>query len=218
MSNGGLDTTGNDPVTWLDQSEAAVAAFSTELARMQSAMRLAGREADSFTGNINGGLRQALGGMINDGKKLSDALRGVARNIADAAFAAATKPITEAVAGALAGGIKAVTSGIHPSGEGAAFSQGRVTAFARGGVVSQPVQFPMRGGTGVMGEAGPEAIMPLVRGTDGRLGVAATGGGATRPVTVNITVNTPDVAGFSRSQSQIAAQMGRLLARGQRNL
>ena len=75
----------------------------------------------------------------------------------------------------------------------------------------------MRGGTGLMGEAGPEAIMPLTRGADGRLGVAAAGSGG-RPVSVNITVNTPDVAGFARSQSQIAAQMGRILARGQRNL
>jgi len=74
----------------------------------------------------------------------------------------------------------------------------------------------MRGATGLMGEAGPEAIMPLRRGADGRLGVAAAGGAA-RPVNVTINVSTPDVAGFQRSQSQIAAQLGRALARGDRN-
>jgi phage-related minor tail protein len=73
----------------------------------------------------------------------------------------------------------------------------------------------MRGGLGIMGEAGPEAIMPLRRGPDGRLGVAAAGGGASVQVVMNIT--TPDVQGFQRSQTQIAAQMGRALARGQRN-
>jgi lambda family phage tail tape measure protein len=88
--------------------------------------------------------------------------------------------------------------------------------FATGGIVSGPVSFPMRGGMGLMGEAGPEAIMPLVRGADGRLGVASQGGGRAVNVTMNVT--TPDVEGFSRSRSQIAAQVSRVIARGRRNL
>lgn len=66
--------------------------------------------------------------------------------------------------------------------DGAAFNSGSVTPFAAGGVVSSATMFPMSGGkTGVMGEAGPEAIMPLSRGPDGSLGVKATGasGGTT---------------------------------------
>jgi lambda family phage tail tape measure protein len=102
-----------------------------------------------------------------------------------------------------------------PFAKGAAFSQGRVMPFAKGGVVSQATSFPMRGGTGLMGEAGPEAIMPLARGADGRLGVRAAGSG--RPVTVVMNITTPDVQGFQRSQSQIAAEALRALARGQRN-
>jgi tape measure domain-containing protein len=60
-----------------------------------------------------------------------------------------------------------------------AYEPGRqIVAFARGGVFDSPVMFPMAGGrTGLMGEAGPEAIMPLDRGPDGRLGVRANGGG-----------------------------------------
>lgn len=76
--------------------------------------------------------------------------------------------------------------------------------------------FAMRGGTGLMGEAGPEAILPLARGADGRLGVQAGGGGG-RPVTIVMNIATPDVQGFQRSQSQIAAQAARAMARGQRN-
>jgi phage-related minor tail protein len=86
--------------------------------------------------------------------------------------------------------------------------------FASGGIVSGPTMFPMRGGRGLMGEAGPEAIMPLARGPDGRLGVRSAGGGG---VNVTINVTTPDVAGFRKSQSQIAAEMGRLIAQGGRN-
>jgi phage-related minor tail protein len=88
--------------------------------------------------------------------------------------------------------------------------------FARGGVVSAPTAFPMRGGTGLMGEAGPEAIMPLRRGPDGRLGVEMAGGAAPH-VTVTMNVTTPDAASFRRSRTQIAAEMSRALARGARN-
>lgn len=57
---------------------------------------------------------------------------------------------------------------------GGAFDNG-IQAFATGGVVSSPTLFPMAKGTGLMGEAGPEAIMPLTR-IGGSLGVKATGG------------------------------------------
>ena len=86
--------------------------------------------------------------------------------------------------------------------------------FADGGVVNSPVLFPMRGGTGLMGEAGPEAIMPLARGADGKLGVR--GGGSSTNVTVNIS--TPDIQSFAQSQSQIAAMMQQAISRGSRNL
>jgi phage-related minor tail protein len=59
--------------------------------------------------------------------------------------------------------------------------------------------------------------MPLTRGADGRLGVRATAGRG-QPIQVTFNIQTPDVAGFHRSQSQIAAQMQRLLATGQRNV
>ena len=101
-----------------------------------------------------------------------------------------------------------------PFANGGAFSQGRVMPFAKGGIVGAPTTFPMRGGRGLMGEAGPEAIMPLARGPDGRLGVQAGGG---RAVSVVMNISTPDVQGFQRSQSQVAAQVSRALARGQRN-
>ncbi|WP_246478925.1 phage tail tape measure protein [Kaustia mangrovi] len=57
--------------------------------------------------------------------------------------------------------------------DGAAFSNGKVTPFARGGVVNKPTLFPMADGAGLMGEAGPEAVMPLTRLPNGKLGVHA---------------------------------------------
>ncbi len=61
--------------------------------------------------------------------------------------------------------------------------RGHVTPFARGGIVSQPTLFPMANGAGLMGEAGPEAVMPLMRMPSGKLGVTAAGGGTK----VNVT-------------------------------
>jgi phage-related minor tail protein len=69
---------------------------------------------------------------------------------------------------------------------------------------------------GIAGEAGPEAILPLSRGADGRLGVKAEGRGA--PVNITFNVTSPDADSFRRSEGQIAAMLSRAVSRGQRNL
>ena len=90
-----------------------------------------------------------------------------------------------------------------------------VTGFAQGGVFASPRYFPSQNGLGVLGEAGPEAVMPLTRGPDGRLGVAASGG---RDAPIHVQINTPDVAGFLRSEAQVTAALARAVARGRRSL
>ena len=192
-----------------------VSAFEGELARMQDSLVFTGREVTSLSNGIGSGLRRAFDGLVFDGVKLSDALKGLSQSISDTIYNIALKPLQATVGSILATGINGVLSGVLPFENGGSFSQGRIMPFAQGGVVSSPTQFPMRGGTGLMGEAGPEAIMPLARGADGSLGVKASAGG--RPVTVVMNIQTPDVQGFQRSQSQIAAQAMRALSRGQRN-
>ena len=191
------------------------AAFQNELRGMQDSMLYTNREVSSMSRSIGSGLRRAFDGLVFDGMQLSDALRTVATSVVDSAYNAAISPVQNALGGAIANGINGLFSGMSLFEKGGAFSGGRVTPFAQGGVVRGPTSFPMRGGTGLMGEAGPEAIMPLTRGPDGRLGVANAGGG--RPVHVTMNVSTPDADGFRRSQTQIAAQLGRAMARGQRN-
>ena len=199
----------------LGSSAAMVAAFDGEMARMRESMVFTGREMNTLSNGIGGGLRRAFDGLVFDGMKLSDAMRGVGKAIADTIYNIAMRPVSNAMGGALAQGIAGLMGSFMPFAKGGAFSQGQVMPFAKGGVVASPTVFPMRGGRGLMGEAGPEAIMPLARGADGRLGVQASSGG--RPVSVVMNIQTPDVQGFQRSQSQIAAQMSRALARGQRN-
>lgn len=99
------------------------------------------------------------------------------------------------------GGMGGMFAGLFGSANGNVFSAGNAVAFANGGVVGGPTFFPMRDGrTGLMGEAGPEAIMPLKRGPDGKLGVQSSGGGGT---TNNINVNVQPTT-ERRSAMQIA--------------
>lgn len=198
----------------LGSSTAMVAAFDGELARLRESATYTNREVSTLSSGIGRGLRQAFDGVVFDGMKLTDALKGVAQSLSDTFYAVAMRPIQNAFGGAIAQGLTGLASSILPFANGGSFSQGRVMPFAQGGVVSSPVTFPMRGGRGLMGEAGPEAIMPLARGADGRLGVQSAGG---RALNVVMNITTPDVQGFQRSQSQIAAQVSRALGRGQRN-
>lgn len=199
----------------ISDSGQVTAAFEQELSRLRESILFTGREVNSLSSGISSGLRRAFAGLVLDGAKLSDALQTVARSMVDTAFSLAMKPVNQALAGAISEGVTGLVSGAMPFADGGAFTQGRVMPFAKGGVVGSPTYFPMRGATGLMGEAGPEAIMPLRRGADGKLGVASAGGG--RPVNVTFNISTPDVAGFQRSQSQMAAQLGRVLAQGERN-
>jgi len=190
-----------------------VSGFDSELRRMRTSLAATGKDMSTLEKGLGRGLRWAFDGVVFDGLKLSDALKTVATSLANTAYSAAIRPVTAQFGGMLAQGVGNLVGGILPFADGAAFSQGKVMPFANGGVVSGPTPFAMRGGTGVMGEAGPEAIMPLARGADGKLGVRGTGGG----VSVVMNITTPDVQGFQRSRSQIAAQMTRALSMGERN-
>ena len=99
--------------------------------------------------------------------------------------------------------------------DGGAFNNG-LQFFASGGVftnqvVSRPTMFAHGGGFGVMGEAGPEAIMPLTRAPNGKLGVAAQGGSGVQN-NVNISVSISQT-GNAESDSKADSEQGRRIAR-----
>ena len=214
FENAPLGEAADDLNATLSETADLMQGFDAELRQMRSTLSATGQDVATLEKGLSRGLRRAFDGVVFDGMKLSDALRGVAQSLVNTTYSAAMKPVTRHFGGLLSDGIGSLVQGILPFANGAPFSAGRVMPFANGGVVRGATAFPMRGGTGLMGEAGPEAIMPLARGPDGKLGVRGSGSAGPKVV---VNVSTPDVQGFQRSQSQIAAQVQRALTSSNRN-
>ena len=161
-------------------------------------------QANGFGRSMTTAFKQS----VVDGKRFGDVLRGLAMSLSDRALNAALSPISRGIGSAF-------SAVLQPQGFAKGGVAGGVTPFAAGGVVAAPTYFPMRGGTGLMGEAGAEAIMPLARGADGRLGVRGGGGGG---LTVTFNVAAQDAASFRKSEAEITAMLARAVSRGRRGL
>ena len=157
-------------------------------------------------------MTSAFQGVVIQGKSLTDTVRTLALSLSQITLQAAFKPLEQSFGNLL----QSLLSGGFGFGGGGA-GGGLPVPFAAGGVISSPIAFPLQGGTmGMAGERGAEAIMPLARGPDGRLGVKTDG--ASRGVSVTFNVTTPDADSFRRTETQLAAMLGRAIAQGQRNV
>ena len=145
-------------------------------------------------------LSRAFRGAVLDGKSLNSVLGEVARSFADIALKAALQPVGALVSSAVQGLFTATNPALA------------VKPFAKGGVLAAPTYFGMGLGLGRAGEAGAEAILPLARGADGRLGVA--GGGGAVNVTFNVTAS--DARSFASSEAELSAMLLRAVKRGTR--
>lgn len=136
--------------------------------------------------NVTGPLFKNLSGLFSGVFSVAGPATG-----ASAATTAASGKYMEKIMGGW-------LTGMHA--KGAAFLKGEIVPFARGGVVSKPTVFPMAKGMGLMGEAGPEAVLPLTRTSSGNLGVEATGvsGGEGQTVNHYFVISSPDAEGFDR--------------------
>ncbi|MCK9288708.1 MAG: hypothetical protein M0P29_14220, partial [Sphaerochaetaceae bacterium] len=120
-------------------------------------------------------LSKGLADAIVYGRSLSDVLNNILKQLASSM-------------------LQKLIFGWLPFEKGGVVSKGKLQPFASGGIVASPTIFPMANGAGLMGEAGPEAIMPLKRTSSGDLGVKAEGGGDHISVTMNI--NAVDAKSF----------------------
>lgn len=169
-------------------------AFSRELSDVSVELQRVSDLADGVARSLTNAFR----GAIVDGRSLRSVLGEVSRAFADIALKAALKPVGMLVSGA----VESLFNATNPA----------VTPFAKGGVIATPSYFPLGRGLGVAGEAGAEAVLPLTRGSDGRLGVASNGGA----VSVTFNVSTPDARSFLASEAELSAMLLRAVKRGTR--
>ncbi|WP_110877041.1 phage tail tape measure protein [Franconibacter helveticus] len=122
------------------------------------------------------------------------------------------------------GAYNSAAAGVQLNAKGGVYDSADLSRFSNS-IVSSPTMFAFAKGAGLMGEAGPEAIMPLKRGSDGSLGVRVAGldkiagGGqtsSTQPITQHITVSGNGDAALAQAVREAASQgamEGRKLAR-----
>lgn len=193
----------------LSQSYQSVVKIDADTTGLQQGCK----EAEGIGRRFASSLSQAFQDVAIRGKSLGDTLRGLALQLSRMVLSSALKPLEQGLGNSLG----KLFQGLLPFAKGGAIQRGLPVPFAQGGVIQSPVTFPMAGGMlGLAGERGPEAIMPLQRGPDGRLGVAMQGNAGGVNVTFN--VSTPDADSFRRSETQLAAMLARAVSLGQRNL
>ena len=142
-------------------------------------------QQEEIAGVISSSFGDAFMSIVDGTSSVKDAFKNMASYIIKELFRIlVVQQMVNALAGAITGTGAAPTSTSipppppRPFANGGALYGGNVIPFAKGGVVGSPMMFPMSGGnTGLMGEAGPEAIMPLKRGKGGKLGVVAENSG-----------------------------------------
>ena len=202
----------------------AIATASADLivaAAAAAKLIAAAAAAASLAGSASGGAK-AKGAAFNvQGREVAFAKGGVIEPFAKGGVLEQVTPFAKggvlepfAKGGVLEPFAKGgVLEQVTPFAKGGVLEQ--VTPFAVGGVVNSPTLFPMAGNkTGLMGEAGPEAIMPLTRTPNGDLGVKMVGGGASTNVinnvtNINMTVKTQDANSFRQSKRQIMQDLNR---------
>lgn len=184
--------------------EAYTEAVQTRLGTLPQVAGPALEQISEFAKQAERNIQNALGDTLKrtltgDFKSIGQLWRNLLIDMAAQALAAdlGRKLFPNGAAGG--GSIFSAIFSLLGFAKGGAFAGGKVVPFASGGLVNGPTLFPMAGGLGLMGEAGPEAIVPLRRGRDGRLGVA--GGGTV----VNNVYNV--AAGVSRNELVTALQL-----------
>lgn len=165
----------------------------------------------SIADTIQSSMSSAFVSMVDGTKTVADAFRDMARDIIKKLYEVLVVQRLvgsfDAKAGTGTGLVGAIMGAFQANG-GVWSNGSQVQAYANGGIVGSPTLFPMSGGkTGLMGEAGPEAIMPLKRGANGKLGVQMSGGSGAVTVNNNINVTGSDAAAVRMEVAKMIPQI-----------
>lgn len=207
--------------THSELSAASLAAIKAQGQALGDAAAKADLMNAAYSGLVRGPL-QTLTSQIANGAKFFDALKSagisalnaIASKLADmAAQSLWTNALGGLSGGGSSGGLIGGIMSIFKSANGNVFpaNDNGISRYSNQ-IVDRPTVFPFAKGVGLMGEAGPEAIMPLTRGPNGKLGVATSGGGASNtPQNVNINVNVSGARGSQEISDAVNEGVGRAL-------
>jgi hypothetical protein len=184
---------------------AAIGEIAKEQAEVEAGIRKT-REALDFAKDTARGFFKDITDGLRNGKSLWE-------SFAQAAVNALNKIIDRLIDKAITLAIDAIFTALGGGGgfaKGGIFGDGGVTAFAKGGtftnsIVDRPTMFASGGALGVMGEAGPEAIMPLKRGGDGALGVQMHGAKAGTVIHAPVMIHNDNRVSGAVSSADIVA-------------
>jgi len=162
------------------------------------------QQLQDISNTIQTNFGDALMGIVDDVDFLNDSFEDMAYKTENIFRQMAADIIKELYRILVVKQMVAAVTGFLGFANGGVIQDGKqVQAYANGGVVGGPTYFPMAGGkTGLMGEAGPEAIMPLKRGKGGKLGVEVSGDTGA----VNIVQNFSFAANGDESVKKIIAE------------
>lgn len=190
--------------TALETQSSGFGAISAFAAQDLAAIRAQLDGINASANNVSASLVKAFTNASASSRAFNSTLTTVAASLAQLAIGTG--------AGLLSQGLSSILGGLFGGGGGP-----MIAPFAEGGIVASPTFFGNGGSVGLMGERGAEAIVPLARGPNGQLGIAATGA-PSRASSVTVNIQTPDADSFRRSQTQIAAALARAVARGRRGV
>jgi phage-related minor tail protein len=197
------------------ESLSAVARLKPELASTKSLFQDLRKSSEDFGSSL---VKTFSRGIVS-GRSFQDTLRGLGTVVVDSLLKSALKPAQLGLSSLFEKGFGSLFNATQPfSGGATAGPPLSILPFADGGIVSSPSYFPTGRGLGLMGERGAEAILPLARGPDGKLGVRGGGGAGGRPANITVNIAASDIESFRRSEAQVSAAIARAVARGQRAL
>jgi len=218
-----------DPTTF-EKIQQSVRGLNKELQELTNPANMIISSANQIGTAFTDSFKSVINGSATTQEALASFFKNIANFFLDMAAQIIQKMITMAIlntiVGLLPGGggakgilgqgtLDSVTSysGITGStrfAKGAAFAKNKIIPYAKGGIVDRPTMFSYADGGagqfGIMGEAGPEAILPLRRGPGGKLGVESSGGVGN--VVVNVDASGSSVEGDNEQAGQLGKMLG----------
>jgi hypothetical protein len=193
-----------------------MAAIESQTKRQAAAMDFAKDASRGFFNDMKQGLQEGKGLWESFGNAVTNVLSKIFDKIMNSGIEMLYDGLFPSGSGGITGGsgILADIGSFLFSAKGNAFNSGGVAEFAKGGaftnsIVNRTTPFAFAGGGafGVMGEAGPEAVMPLHRGPDGSLGVKMNGSSNGGGTAVIININNNSNSQVSTQQRQTSQGM-----------